>query len=120
MRNAHAWLVTLSLTTLLLSGTSAAVFIPPEMPDAPPLQQSSPPETQELRLLSESTVLLNQILAELSRGNAQRADLRCSDGDRQYSPGYLLGTGSRTLRCVLRDGHPEWVSAGTPLKNESR
>ncbi|HDX8941050.1 hypothetical protein GW952_30780 (plasmid) [Klebsiella michiganensis] len=120
MSNTHAWLATLSLTTLLFSGTCAAVFIPPEMPEAPPLQRSSPPVTPALRLLSESTVLLHQILAELARGNAQRADPRCSDGDRQYSPGYHLSTGSRTLRCALRDGHPEWVSAGAPLKNESR
>ena len=120
MSNTHAWLATLSLTTLLFSGTCAAVFIPPEMPEAPPLQRSSPPVTPALRLLSESTVLLHQILAELARDNAQRADPRCSDGDRQYSPGYLLSTGSGTLRCALRDGHPEWVSAGAPLKNESR
>ena len=60
-----------------------------------------------------TNVLLRQILAEVIKANSQKEDKRCSDGEKHYSPGYIISTGKQTLRCDISSGYPEWVEGGT-------
>lgn len=57
--------------------------------------------------------LLIQILHEIMKGNethnAQKANNRCSDGEKSYSPGYVISAGKKTLHCDTGNGYPEWV-----------
>lgn len=48
-----------------------------------------------------TNVLLRQILAEVIKANSQKEDKRCSDGVKQYSPGYIISAGKQTLRCDI-------------------
>lgn len=56
-----------------------------------------------------TNVLLRQILAEVIRSNSLKGDRRCSDGEKQYSPGYVITVDRKTLRCDSINGYPEWV-----------
>lgn len=56
-----------------------------------------------------TNVLLRQILAEVIRSNSLKEDRRCSDGEKQYSPGYVIMVDKKTLRCDSGNGYPEWV-----------
>lgn len=55
-------------------------------------------------------MLLRQILAEVIKSNSLEEDLRCSDGEKQYSPGYVITVGKKSLRCDSRNGYPVWVA----------
>ena len=59
-----------------------------------------------------TNVLLRQILAEVIRSNNLKEDRRCSDGEKQYSPGYDITVDRKTLRCDSGNGYPEWVAEG--------
>ncbi|HED1397883.1 TPA: hypothetical protein R4S38_004999, partial [Citrobacter freundii] len=52
------------------------------------------------------------ILAEVIRSNNLKEDRRCSDGEKQYSPGYVITVDRKTLRCDSGNGYPEWVAEG--------
>ncbi|HDV4933446.1 hypothetical protein ACTQHD_23415 [Citrobacter freundii] len=56
-----------------------------------------------------TNVLLRQILAEVIRSNSLKEDRRCSDGEKQYSPGYVITVDKKTLRCDSVNGYPEWL-----------
>ena len=57
-----------------------------------------------------TNVLLRQILAEVIKSNSLKEDRRCSDGEKLYSPGYVITVDKKTLRCDSGNGHPEWVA----------
>lgn len=59
-----------------------------------------------------TNVLLRQILAELIKANSLKEERRCSDGDRHYSPGYIISVDKKTLRCDTGSSYPEWVEGG--------
>ncbi|MEG6138982.1 hypothetical protein [Enterobacter kobei] len=59
-----------------------------------------------------TNVLLRQILAELIKANSLKEERSCSDGDRHYSPGYIISVDKKTLRCDTSSGYPEWVEGG--------
>ncbi|EGU3705129.1 hypothetical protein H0P95_004369 [Salmonella enterica] len=56
-----------------------------------------------------TNVLLRQILAEVIKANSVKSDNRCSDGEKNYSPGYIVSADKKTLRCDIGNGYPEWV-----------
>lgn len=56
-----------------------------------------------------TNVLLRQILAEVIKSNSLKEDRRCSDGEKQYSSGYVITVDKKTLRCDSGNGYPEWV-----------
>lgn len=56
-----------------------------------------------------TNVLLRQILAEVIKSNSLKGDRRCSDGEKQYSPGYIISIDKKILRCDTGNGYPEWV-----------
>ncbi|ELM8561620.1 hypothetical protein Q2N95_004490 [Salmonella enterica] len=49
------------------------------------------------------------ILAEVIKTNSLKEDKRCSDGEKNYSPGYIISAGKQTLCCDIGSGYPEWV-----------
>ncbi|EBX8239658.1 DUF4148 domain-containing protein [Salmonella enterica subsp. enterica serovar Java] len=59
-----------------------------------------------------TNVLLRQILAEVIKSNSLKENRRCSDGEKQYSPGYVITVDKKTLRCDSGNGYPEWVAEG--------
>ncbi|EAT2607825.1 hypothetical protein EJN23_17560 [Salmonella enterica] len=59
-----------------------------------------------------TNVLLRQILAEVTKSNSLKEDRRCSDGEKQYSAGYIISIDKKTLRCDIGNGYPEWVAEG--------
>lgn len=58
-----------------------------------------------------TNVLLSQILAEVIKTNSQADNKSCSDGEKNYSPGFILSVGEKTLRCDMGKGYPEWVES---------
>lgn len=56
-----------------------------------------------------TNVLLRQILAEVIKSNSLKGDRRCSDGEKQYSPGYIISIDKKILRCDIGNRYPEWV-----------
>lgn len=56
-----------------------------------------------------TNVLLRQILAEVIKANSQKEDKRCSDGEKHYSPGYIIKAGNKTLRCDISRDYPQWM-----------
>ncbi|EBG8753418.1 TPA: hypothetical protein MCT41_005573 [Klebsiella pneumoniae] len=91
---------------LFFSGLTFASFERPERVIEPVLSPSSSAVPEQIT----TNVLLRQILAEVIKGNAQKADNRCSDGEKNYSPGYIISAGKKSLRCDVVKGYPEWVS----------
>ncbi|ENF3519614.1 hypothetical protein ABQ706_003239 [Escherichia coli] len=53
--------------------------------------------------------LPEQILAEVVKTNSQKEDKRCSDGEKNYSPGYIIRVGNKTLRCDIAKDYPQWI-----------
>lgn len=41
------------------------------------------------------------------KGNAQKADNCCSDGEKSY----IISAGNKSLKCDVGNGYPEWVNA---------
>lgn len=91
---------------LLFSGLTFASFERPMRVESEKVSQAPSPITGEL---VTTNGLLRQILAEVMKGNAQKADNRCSDGEKNYSPGYIISVDKKTLRCDTGNGYPEWV-----------
>ena len=56
-----------------------------------------------------TNVLLRQILAEVIKTNSLKEDKRCSDGEKNYSPGYIISVGNKTLRCDIAKDYPQWI-----------
>lgn len=108
--------IVLSAATAALLMTGGLAFAGFE--STPQSQYVGPPfgSTPQPEYLSQkgeqvtTNVLLRQILAEVIKGNAQKADNRCSDGEKNYSPGYIISAGKKSLRCDVVKGYPEWVS----------
>ena len=91
---------------LLFSGLTAAAFGRPEPVEFEKVQRSlTHAEPEQVT----TNVLLRQILAEVVKANNHKGDNRCSDGEKQYSVGYVISTGKKTLRCDIGNGYPEWM-----------
>lgn len=48
-------------------------------------------------------------LPDVDNGTLTKEDRRCSDGEKQYSPGYVITVDRKTLRCDSVNGYPEWL-----------
>ena len=109
MKNKQIALSAVVSACLSLSGPTFAVqtIIEPDGYKNVPVRQ-----TQQGEQVT-TNVLLRQILAEVIKANSQKEDKRCSDGEKHYSPGYIISTGKQTLRCDISSGYPEWVEGGT-------
>ncbi|MHC0026578.1 MULTISPECIES: hypothetical protein [Enterobacter] len=96
---------------LLFSGLTFGSFERPVQVDSgvPEKILAEPPAVPEQ---ITTNVLLRQILAELIKANSLKEERRCSDGDRHYSPGYIISVDKKTLRCDTGSGYPEWVEGG--------
>ena len=96
-----------SAVALLLSGGLAFASVqraePVEILKGP--MQPVFPEPEQVT----TNVLLRQILAEVIKSNSLKGDRRCSDGEKQYSPGYIISIDKKILRCDTGNGYPEWV-----------
>ncbi|EMZ8855212.1 hypothetical protein ABE783_004964 [Salmonella enterica] len=99
-----------SAVALLLSGGLAFASVqrtePVEILKGP--MQPVFPEPEQVT----TNVLLRQILAEVIKSNSMKEDRRCSDGEKQYSSGYVITVDRKTLRCDSINGYPEWVAEG--------
>lgn len=96
---------------LLFSGLTFASFERPVQvySGVPEKILAEPPAVPEQ---ITTNVLLRQILAELIKANSLKEERSCSDGDRHYSPGYIISVDKKTLRCDTDSGYPEWVEGG--------
>ncbi|EKB5322446.1 hypothetical protein OOL41_004447 [Salmonella enterica] len=92
-----------SAVALLMSGGLAFAGF-----DSTPKTQYVGPQGEQVT----TNVLLRQILAEVIKSNSMKEDRRCSDGEKQYSPGYVIKVDRKTLRCDSVNGYPEWVAEG--------
>lgn len=90
---------------LLFSGLTFASNERPVRVTEPVLSPSSSAVPEQVT----TNMLLRQILAEVIKANTVKSDNRCSDGEKRYSPGYVISTGKKTLRCNTGNGYPEWV-----------
>lgn len=106
MKNKKVILTTAAVGCLLFSGLASASFERPEQRESEKttLTQFSPVPEQVT-----TNTLLRQILAEVIKANTVKSDNRCSDGEKSYSPGYVISAGKKTLRCDTGNGYPEWV-----------
>lgn len=98
---------------LMSGGLAFAGFDSTPQPQyvGPPFGSTPQPEYLSQKGEQVTTnVLLRQILAEVMKDNAQKADNRCSDGEKNYSPGYIISAGKKSLRCDVVKGYPERVS----------
>ena len=108
-------IITLSAAVVLLmsGGLAFAGFdsTPKTRYVGPPFGSTPQPEYLSQQGEQVTTnVLLRQILAEVIKSNSLKEDRRCSDGEKQYSPGYVITVDKKTLRCESRNGYPEWVA----------
>ncbi|EDT8279617.1 hypothetical protein GZ08_004267 [Salmonella enterica subsp. enterica serovar Javiana] len=92
---------------LIFSGLTFASFERPERVKFEPVPL--PPSSAVPEQIT-TNVLLRQILAEVIKANSVKSDNRCSDGEKNYSPGYIISVGKKSLRCDVVKGYPEWVS----------
>lgn len=103
-----------SAVALLISGGLAFAGFnstPQTQYVGPPFGSTPQPEYLSQKGEQVTTnVLLRQILAEVIKSNSLKEDRRCSDGEKQYSPGYVITVDKKTLRCESRNGYPEWVA----------
>jgi hypothetical protein len=93
---------------LLFSGVSSADFASPERVEIKGAIIPAPLSTIEEQVTTHS--LLRKILFEVTKANALKADSLCSDGDKRYSPGFIITTGGMKLRCIAGENAAEWVS----------
>lgn len=94
---------------LIFSGLTFASFERPMRVESEKVPLAPSPITGEL---VTTNGLLRQILAEVIKSNSLKEDSRCSDGEKQYSPGYIISIDKKTLRCDIGNGYPEWVAEG--------
>ncbi|EBO8546124.1 hypothetical protein K9D89_004118 [Salmonella enterica] len=111
MKNKQTALYAVISGCLLLSGPTFAsskgpVLIHSELPEQILAEPPTVPEQVT------TNVLLRQILAEVIKTNSLKEDKRCSDGEKNYSPGYIISAGKQTLCCDIGSGYPEWVEGG--------
>ncbi|EAR1172139.1 hypothetical protein Q3Y86_004472 [Salmonella enterica] len=111
MKNKQIALYAVISGCLLLSGPTFAsskgpVLIHSELPEQILAEPPTVPEQVT------TNVLLRQILAEVIKTNSLKEDKRYSDGEKNYSPGYIISAGKQTLRCDIGSGYPEWVEGG--------
>ncbi|EKZ3214705.1 hypothetical protein REO66_004339 [Salmonella enterica] len=93
----------LSLSGPTFASSKGPVLIHSELPEQIMAEPTAVPEQVT------TNVLLRQILAEVIKANSLKEDNRCSDGEKNYSPGYIIGVDKKTLRCDTGNGYPEWV-----------
>ncbi|EKO2650265.1 hypothetical protein PZZ55_004372 [Salmonella enterica] len=96
----------LSLSGPTFASSKGPVLIHSELPEQILAEPPAVPEQVT------TNVLLRQILAEVIKTNSLKEDKRCSDGEKNYSPGYIISAGKQTLRCDIGSGYPEWVEGG--------
>ena len=96
----------LLFSSLTFASLKGPVLIHSEQPEQILAEPSAVPEQVT------TNVLLRQILAEVIKTNSLKEDKRCSDGEKNYSPGYIISAGKQTLRCDIGSGYPEWVEGG--------
>lgn len=106
MKNNTIILPVVTAGCLLFSGLTFASFERPERVKFEPVPL--PPSSAVPEQIT-TNVLLRQILMEVMKGNTQKAENRCSDGEKNYSPGYIISVDKKTLRCNTGNGYPEWV-----------
>ena len=92
---------------LIFSGLTFASIERSERAESEKLPLSPSPIVGEL---VTTNGLLRQILAEVIKANTVKSDNRCSSGEKDYSPGYIISVGKKSLRCDVVKGYPEWVS----------
>ncbi|EMA4702911.1 hypothetical protein U3C37_005427 [Klebsiella pneumoniae] len=93
----------LSLSGPTFASSKGPVLIHSELPEQILAEPPAMPEQVT------TNVLLRQILAEVIKANSVKSDNRCSDGEKNYSPGYIVSADKKTLRCDIGNGWPEWV-----------
>lgn len=97
---------------ILLSATTAVLLMSGGLAfarfDSTPQPKYVGPQGEQVT----TNVLLRQILAEVIKSNNLKGDRKCSDGEKQYSPGYVITVDRKTLRCDSINGYPEWVAEG--------
>lgn len=101
-----------AVALLMSGGLAIAGFDSSPRPQhvGPPFGSTPQPEYLSQKGEQVTTnVLLRQILAEVIKSNSLKEDKRCSDGEKQYSPGYVITVDKKTLRCDIGNGYPEWV-----------
>ncbi|ECV2306876.1 hypothetical protein H7D82_000863 [Salmonella enterica] len=98
--------------TIVLAAATAALLMSGGLAfagfDSTPKTQYVGPQGEQVT----TNVLLRQILAEVIKSNSMKEDRRCSDGEKQYSPGYVITVDRKMLRCDTGNGYPEWVAEG--------
>ncbi|HBC6392016.1 TPA: hypothetical protein KEW70_004875 [Citrobacter freundii] len=85
------------------ASSKGPVLIHSELPEQILAEPHAVPE------LVTTNVLLRQILAEVIKTNSLKEDKRCSDGEKNYSPGYIISVGNKTLRCDIAKDYPQWI-----------
>ncbi|EAW2451555.1 hypothetical protein AHU44_22770 [Salmonella enterica subsp. diarizonae] len=106
-------ILSVAVALLMSGGLAFAGFDSTPQPQyvGPPFGSTPQPEYLSQKGEQVTTnVLLRQILAEVIKSNSLKEDIRCSDGEKQYSPGYVITVDKKTLRCESRNGYPEWVA----------
>ncbi len=101
-----------AVVLLMSGGLAFAGFDSTPRPQhvGPPFGSTPQPEYLSQKGEQVTTnVLLRQILAEVIKSNSLKEDRRCSDGEKQYSPGYVITVDRKTLRCDSVNGYPEWL-----------
>ena len=93
----------LSLSGPTFASSKGPVLIHSELPEQILAEPHAVPE------LVTTNVLLRQILAEVIKTNSLKEDKRCSDGEKNYSPGYIISVGNKTLRCDIAKDYPQWI-----------
>ncbi|EBJ7457070.1 hypothetical protein ACFDWB_005092 [Salmonella enterica] len=96
----------LSLSGPTFASSKGPVLIHSALPEQILAEPPAVPEQ------ATTNVLLRQILAEVVKTNSLKEDKRCSDGERNYSPDYIISAGKQTLCCDIGSGYPEWVEGG--------
>lgn len=93
----------LSLSGPTFASSKGPVLIHSELPEQIMAAPAAVPEQVT------TNVLLRQILAEVIKVNSLKEDNHCSDGEKKYSPGYIISVGNKTLRCDISKDYPQWI-----------
>lgn len=104
MKNKKCAVFTAGVGCLLFSGLAFSATAMPTSVDAAQTHEGRSVQAEQVT----TNVLLRQILVELIKGNSPGGNKNCSDGEKQYSPGYVVTTGKKTLRCEFTDGYSMW------------
>ncbi|ECO9393580.1 hypothetical protein FX276_21355 [Salmonella enterica] len=102
-------IIVLAAATAALLMSGGLAFASFERPEPVEIQKGPMPIVLPEPEQVTTNVLLRQILAEVIKSNSLKEDRGCSDGEKQYSPGYVITVDRKTLRCASVNGYPEWV-----------